>query len=260
MKWPGKTTFMPRHIGLLVFDSLVFYANAAPNGSWTFHDTYKTSYHHESEREKKERHPDVATINRFEFCWSHHRHPHIEGISQCRPQQLVCFRADFFHVTLLRVFSYFLWDYFLWKKRDEWLLWFATALQRLQALIVCRKKLWNRGKQSRRASTNSKFWRPLEILLFVKLIEADYKLRQLSPQFVIQLYVVNVQQEPVSIIQMISLPVSFAILVWFLKPADEGVIINIPVKYKILNFLTHFCWALDCLQLHTLLWSTSGSS
>ena len=143
MKWPGKTTFMPRHIGLLVFDSLVFYANAAHNGSWSFHDTYKTSYHHESEREKKERHPDVATINRFEFCWSHHRHPHIEGISQCRPQQLVCFRADFFHVTLLRVFSYFLWDYFLWKKRDEWLLWFATALQRLQALIVCRKKLWN---------------------------------------------------------------------------------------------------------------------
>ena len=49
----------------------------------------------------------------------------------------------------------------------------------------------------------------------------------------------NVQQEPVSIIQMISLTVSFAILVWFLKPADEGVIINIPVKYKILNFLTH---------------------
>ena len=97
------------------------------------------------------------------------------------------------------------------------------------------------GKQSRRAPTNSKFWRPLEILLFVKLIEADYKLRQLSPQFVIQLYVVNVQQEPVSIIQMISLTVSFAILVWFLKPADEGVIINIPVKYKILNFLTHFC-------------------
>lgn len=38
---------------------------------------------------------------------------------------------------------------------------------------------------------------------------------------------------------MISLSVSFASLVWALKPVYEGEMINIPVKYKILNFLTH---------------------
>ena len=120
---------------------------------------------------------------------------------------------------------------------------FSTAVLRLEALIACSlKKLWH-GKTIEEGSPEFK---ALEASQDSGLFEAVY---EAAPQFVIQLYVMNVQQEPVSIIQMISLPVSFASLAWSLKPAgecliintpaDEGEIINIPVKYKILNFATH---------------------
>lgn len=120
---------------------------------------------------------------------------------------------------------------------------FSTAVQRLEALIICgRKKLW----LGETIGEDSQEFKVLKASQDSGLFEAVY---EAAPQFVIQLYVMNVQQEPVSIIQMISLPVSFTSLVWSLKPADECVIINkpankskiinIPVKYKILNFATH---------------------
>ena len=109
---------------------------------------------------------------------------------------------------------------------------FSTAVQRLEALIICSWKLWH----GETMGEESQEFKVLQASQDSGLFEAVY---EAAPQFVIQLYVMNVQQEPVSIIQMISLPVSFASLVWSLKPADEGVIINIPVKYKILNFATH---------------------
>ena len=110
---------------------------------------------------------------------------------------------------------------------------FSTAVQRLEALIICgRKKLW----LGETIGEDSQEFKVLKASQDSGLFEAVY---EAAPQFVIQLYVMNVQQEPMSIIQMISLAVSFASLVWSLKPADEGVIINIPGKYKILNFATH---------------------
>ena len=65
-----------------------------------------------------------------------------------------------------------------------------------------------------------------------------------APQFIIQLYAMVVQQESVSIIQMVSLPVSFLSLAWasivadkFLH-CDEGGL-SFSKKDRILHFVTH---------------------
>jgi len=63
-----------------------------------------------------------------------------------------------------------------------------------------------------------------------------------TPQFIIQLYVMTVQQEPVKVIQMISLPVSLLSLAWastnvvgwFHSLTDVR-----ETKHKLLVFVTH---------------------
>ena len=66
-----------------------------------------------------------------------------------------------------------------------------------------------------------------------------------APQFIIQLYAIVVQQESVSIIQIVSLPVSFVSLAWASTVADEFIysvlreITNFSVKEKVLHFVTH---------------------
>lgn len=110
---------------------------------------------------------------------------------------------------------------------------FTVAVQRLEAFIVCsRKKLWH-------GETIVEDSYEFEVLKTSKVSALFEAVFESAPQFVIQLYVVNVQQQPVSIIQMISLPVSFVSLVWSFKTADEDAETNMPVKYKILSFLTH---------------------
>ena len=66
-----------------------------------------------------------------------------------------------------------------------------------------------------------------------------------APQFIIQLYATAVQQQSVSIIQMVSLPVSFLSLAWGSTVADE-LIHHAPrnlnftsVKHRALRFVTH---------------------
>ena len=109
---------------------------------------------------------------------------------------------------------------------------FSAAVQRLEAFIRCSwKKLWH-------GQTIVEDSYEFEVLKNSKSSAWCEAVFESAPQFVIQLYVMNVQQEPVSIIQMISLPVSFVCLVWAFKAADEDDLKNIPVKYKILNFLT----------------------
>ena len=74
-----------------------------------------------------------------------------------------------------------------------------------------------------------------------------------APQVIIQLYAINVQDEPVKIIQIISLPISFLSLAWAFTAVEEvcngslfhlftpgrgkGVVIN--MKNKIIFFITH---------------------
>ena len=65
-----------------------------------------------------------------------------------------------------------------------------------------------------------------------------------APQFIIQLYAMVVQQESVSIIQMVSLPVSFLSLAWASTIADEfihsdGGHLYFSVKERVLMFSTH---------------------
>ena len=65
-----------------------------------------------------------------------------------------------------------------------------------------------------------------------------------APQFIIQLYAMVVQQESVSIIQMVSLPVSFLSLAWASTVGDEFVCsdegdFHFSVKHTVLLFVTH---------------------
>lgn len=112
---------------------------------------------------------------------------------------------------------------------------FSTAVQKLQAFIVCSWKIVWHGETIVEDSHE------FEVLNASKLSAFFEAVFESAPQFVIQLYIVNVQQEAMSIIQMISLPVSFVSLVWSFQAADEldEDVINVPVRYKILNFLAH---------------------
>ncbi|CAH3163419.1 unnamed protein product, partial [Porites evermanni] len=65
-----------------------------------------------------------------------------------------------------------------------------------------------------------------------------------APQFIIQLYAMAVQQQSVSIIQMVSLPVSFLSLAWASTVGDEFLWIDkgdfhFSVKQTVLLFVTH---------------------
>ena len=76
------------------------------------------------------------------------------------------------------------------------------------------------------------------------LLEAVF---ESAPQFIIQLYAMSVQQEPVSIIQMISLPVSLLSLGWAFTAFDsdsksrpvEGIIVLRNVKQTVVLFVNY---------------------
>ena len=76
---------------------------------------------------------------------------------------------------------------------------------------------------------------------YAVLIEAAL---ESAPQFIIQLYAMVVQQQSVTVIQMVSLPVSFLSLAWAstvadeLFHSDEGYL-NFSVKDRVLHFVTH---------------------
>ena len=81
----------------------------------------------------------------------------------------------------------------------------------------------------------------LENSKFAVLAEA---VLESAPQFIIQLYAMVVQQQSVSIIQMVSLPVSFLSIVWASIVADEFIHsddedLDFSVKDKVLLFVTH---------------------
>ena len=81
----------------------------------------------------------------------------------------------------------------------------------------------------------------LESSKFAVLAEAAL---ESAPQFIIQLYAMAVQQQSVSIVQMVSLPVSFLSLAWASTVADEYIHsddggLNFSVKDRVLLFVTH---------------------
>ena len=115
---------------------------------------------------------------------------------------------------------------------------FSAAFARLQAFVYCLMKWW-RGEEIDSADNGEADYL-LEHIDFAGLIES---VLESAPQFIIQLYAASVQEEPVEIIQIISLPVSFLSLAWAFTTADEflhrKVLDNLKIKHKLVLFVTH---------------------
>ena len=83
------------------------------------------------------------------------------------------------------------------------------------------------------------------LLWFSKLGVLAEAALEAAPQFIIQLYAMVVQQQSVSIIQMVSLPVSFLSIAWGSTVADELIHIHLrnlnftSVKHRALRYVTH---------------------
>ena len=124
---------------------------------------------------------------------------------------------------------------------------FFPAFLKLQTLFSYLKNFtnfWRGNKVSGIDSGNSDEEAHVDLLhqsnvalLFEGTLEA-------APQFIIQLYAMVVQQESVTIVQMVSLPVSFLSLAWASVVVDEWIHsdegdINFSVKDRVLLFVTH---------------------
>ena len=124
---------------------------------------------------------------------------------------------------------------------------FSAALARLEGFAFSLKK-WcpgddeNDGEKIR--SGNLLLLHIYRSVLFESVLES-------APQFIIQLYAMNVQEQPVHMIQMISLPVSFLCLNWAFVMIDEMVWFDetysvlvylgyLTLRRKFFIFLAHF--------------------
>ena len=118
---------------------------------------------------------------------------------------------------------------------------FSPALARLRFLLSLKK--WRRGDDETDAGeiqTGNSLLRHIDlIVLYESVLES-------APQFIIQLYAMNAQEELVQIIQMISLPVSLLSLNWAFVMIDEMVwfhgreLGDLTITRKIFIFVTHF--------------------
>ena len=126
---------------------------------------------------------------------------------------------------------------------------FFPAFIKLRTFFVHLKKLPNlwRGTQIEPTDINGNPLTDLDNLLDISasavLAEAAF---ESAPQFIIQLYAMVVQQESVTIVQMVSLPVSFLSLASASTVADTINLLprdrrdlNLSVKDKVLLFVTH---------------------
>ena len=115
------------------------------------------------------------------------------------------------------------------------------ACLKLRTLYCYLKKL----KKLRQVNITDQTDEDLDDLLGVRkyAVVAEAAL-EAAPQFIIQLYAMAVQQQSVTIIQMVSLPVSFLSLAWASTVGDEFVRsaeghFHFSVKHTVLLFVTH---------------------
>ena len=116
---------------------------------------------------------------------------------------------------------------------------FSPAWASLKAFILCLvnfNNLWHDvGVDCEDRSVdevNRSLWN-------LKLAQFTEAVTESVPQFIIQLYVANVQEQPVKIIQIISLSVSCLSIVWGFTAADgnlHGAQIEVKIKHKVLFF------------------------
>ena len=125
---------------------------------------------------------------------------------------------------------------------------FSAALVRLRAFYLCMKHfrtVWSQSHVKTKAVPRPSVATAESdgVLLYNKLAPLVEALLESCPQAIIQLYAMNVQEEPVNIIQMISLPVSFLTLAWTFTTAD-GVLHDdeigvLDVRNQVLLFVTN---------------------
>ena len=118
---------------------------------------------------------------------------------------------------------------------------FLPAWLKLRTLYLYLNTLLNLRQGNNTDQTDKDLDKLLWSRKFAVMTEAAL---ESAPQFIIQLYAMAVQQESVSIVQMVSLPVSFLSLVWGSTVADEFLHINegehdYSFKDTVLFFVTH---------------------
>ena len=117
---------------------------------------------------------------------------------------------------------------------------FSAALRRLELFLLYLKQLMCSNEidsHERTVAEDDLKDHIFALVFFESVLEA-------APQFVIQLYAVSVQEEPVTVVQIISLPVSFLSLAWAFTILDLEVDERLgngnarKVKYKLGLFVT----------------------
>ncbi|XP_015750461.1 PREDICTED: uncharacterized protein LOC107330350 [Acropora digitifera] len=112
---------------------------------------------------------------------------------------------------------------------------FTAAFARLQGFVFSFKK-W-RGADDENDVNGD------HILIYIDLFLLFESVLEAAPQFIVQLYAINAQEEPVQIIQMISLLVSFLNLNWAFVITDEMLCFEeweFTLRRKIFIFLAEF--------------------
>ena len=142
-------------------------------------------------------------------------------------------------------------DHWETAQRTDWLEYTHTlvlgcnpllpAWLKLQTLFFYLKELLNLRQGSNTDQTGEDLRSLQRSSKYAVLFEAAL---ESAPQFIIQLYAMAVQQESVSMIQMVSLPVSFLSIAWGSTVADELIYsdlqdLNFSVKDRALSFVTH---------------------
>ena len=118
---------------------------------------------------------------------------------------------------------------------------FFPAFVKLRTLFVYLKNLW-RGNKIEPIDMNENPITVDELLVISSVATMAEAALESAPQFIIQLYAMTVQQESVTIVQMVSLPVSFFSLAWASVVTDgfrHGNGSNFSLKDKVLLFVTH---------------------
>ena len=120
---------------------------------------------------------------------------------------------------------------------------FSAAFGRMELVIFCLKKWWYRDELDSGLSERAEH--VLDHIDLAVLFEAAL---ESAPQFIIQLYAINVQKEPAAIIQIVSLPISFLILAWAFTTTDKISLFwvhiiprssDLNVKYQLGLYVTH---------------------
>lgn len=119
---------------------------------------------------------------------------------------------------------------------------FSPAWASFKSFVFCLKnfkKLW-RGEEV--DCEDHEIDDVNRLILYVRLAPFTEAITESVPQFIIQLYAASVQEEPVKIIQIISLSVSCLSIVWTFTGADELIHdgeIEVTIKHKVLFFVAN---------------------